>query len=350
MVAVSGDALRRLPLAADGASWWERHLDVIITIAIVVVAAMIVTLIVRRVTRRFVDRLVRRNEERIRKAEEQLGEEPEERSSPIPTVVTPKGVTARLSKLGPEGERFSQRAQTLGSVLRNVATVTIWVIAVLIILGELNISVAPLLASAGVLGVALGFGAQVIVGDILVGMFMIMEDQFGVGDVVDMGEAVGVVEEVTLRVTRLRDVEGTVWYVRNGQVQQVGNMSQLWARVILDIGVAYDTDIEEASKLIKRVADDVWHEEADGARVLEEPSIWGLEQFGADAILIRLAVKTRPGEQWAVARRIRAGVKTAFDEAGIDIPFPQRSIWVNPVAGGSETSAAGDSDVTPTPG
>jgi len=325
-------------VAVDVSSWWENNDQRIITIVVTLAAALIVTWIVRRAIRHLVERIVRAGEERQRAAEAALGASADDAEPPAPgeraarraAAGPPRTRSGPLSVLPPPGERIGQRARTLGSVLRNAATIVIWVIAGLIILGEFEVNLAPLLAGAGVAGVALGFGAQYIVRDLLSGIFILMEDQYGVGDVVDLGEATGVVEEVSLRVTRLRDVRGTVWYVPNGQIARVGNQSQFWARVILDIGVAYDTDVEAASCLIKRVADEVWHASHDDAHVLEEPSIWGVEDLGADAVVIRLAVKTRPGEQWAVARHIRAGVKTAFDEAGIVIPFPQRTIWVHP--------------------
>jgi len=333
-------------VAVDVSSWWENNDQRIITIVVTLAAALIVTWIVRRAIRHLVERIVRAGEERQRAAEAALGGLPDERETPTPgeraarraAAGPPRTKAGPLSVLPPPGERIGQRARTLGSVLRNAATIVIWVIAGLIILGEFDVDLAPLLAGAGVAGVALGFGAQYIVRDLLSGIFILMEDQYGVGDVVDLGEATGVVEEVSLRVTRLRDVRGTVWYVPNGQIARVGNQSQFWARVILDIGVAYDTDVEAASRLIKRVADEVWHAGHDDAHVLEEPSIWGIEELGADSVVIRLAVKTRPGEQWAVARHIRAGVKTAFDEAGIVIPFPQRTIWVHP--GGAALDAS----------
>lgn len=329
------------PAAAEAPSWFERNDGRLITIAVTVVAAIVLTWMVRRATRHLVERIVRSGEERQRLAEEEPGTRTAADGAGRP-VPPPRTKAGPLGVLPPPGERSGQRARTLGSVLRNAATIAIWVIAGLVILGEFDVSLAPLLAGAGVAGVALGFGAQYLVRDLLSGIFILMEDQYGVGDVVDLGEAVGTIEEVTLRVTRLRDVRGTVWYVPNGQIVRVGNQSQFWARVILDIGVAYDADVEEASRIIKRVADDVWHASLDDAHVLEEPTIWGVEELGVDSVLIRLAVKTKPGEQWMVARHIRAGVKKAFDEAGIVIPFPQRTIWVNPT-GPAQTS--GD-DVT----
>ena len=214
-------------------------------------------------------------------------------------------------------------------MLKGITSGVIYLIAILVALGEFEINLGPLIAGAGIAGVAIGFGAQSLVRDFLSGIFMLTEDQFGVGDVVDVGEASGTVEAVSLRTTKLRDVEGVVWYVPNGEIRRVGNKSQLWARAIMDIEVAYDTDLDHAADIIKGVADRVWEEQHEEATVLEEPAIWGVQNFGADAIAIRLAVKTEPGEQWATARLLRGRIKTAFDEAGIDIPFPQRTVWLH---------------------
>src|SRR5690606_34641322 len=180
------------------------------------------------------------------------------------------------------------RATTLGVVLRSLAGFVVWTIAVLTILGEIGINLGPLIAGAGLAGVALGFGAQSLVKDFLAGMFMLIEDQYGVGDVIDVGEASGTVEAVSLRTTRLRDVNGTVWHVPNGQILRVGNMSQQWARALLDVSVAYGTDLDEAQRLIKEVADEVWRDRRWVGLVLEEPEVWGVEDIGPDGITIRL--------------------------------------------------------------
>jgi len=222
--------------------------------------------------------------------------------------------------------RHQQRVDTLATVLRNVVSVIIWVVAVLIILSDLGVDLAPLLASAGVATVVIGFGAQQVVRDYLAGLFMLLEDQFGVGDVIDMGEATGTVESVSLRVTRLRDVEGVVWWVPNGQVTRVGNKSQQWSRALLDVAVAPDTDIAGATEVIQQTADDMWHDSAWSNRLLAEPEVWGVEDIGQAGILIRLVVKTVPLEQWDVARELRARLKQAFDAAGIKLPVQQQRI------------------------
>jgi small conductance mechanosensitive channel len=225
-------------------------------------------------------------------------------------------------------ERRHQRAETIGSVLRNGVSITVFSIAFIEVLGKLGIDLGPIVASAGVVGIALGFGAQNLVKDFLSGIFMILEDQYGVGDVIDVGEASGTVEAVGLRTTRLRDVNGTVWYVRNGEIIRVGNKSQGWSRALLDVPVAYGAEVSEAQQIIKEVADSVWHDPAWAGKVLEEPEVWGVEDLGVDGVQIRLVVKTAPLAQWEVARELRKRIKTAFDENGIEIPYKQHTIWM----------------------
>ena len=225
-------------------------------------------------------------------------------------------------------ERRRQRTETIGSVLRSVTSVLVVTVGTAMVLGELGLQLGPLIASAGIVGVALGFGAQNLVKDFLNGIFMILEDQYGVGDAIDAGEASGIVEAVNLRTTRLRSVDGTVWHVRNGEILRVGNMSQGWSRALLDVSVAYDTDTDLAAGVLKGVADGVWQDEELGALVLEEPEVWGVEDLGVDGIAIRLVVKTAPLEQWRVARELRRRIKPAFAEHGIEIPFPQRTLWL----------------------
>ena len=222
--------------------------------------------------------------------------------------------------------RAAARAQTLAQVLRSVTTGLIWTIAAITILGELGINLGPLIASAGIAGVALGFGAQSLVKDFLSGFFMLVEDQYGVGDIVDLGEAAGTVEAVSLRTTRLRDVNGTVWHVPNGAVTRVGNNSQQWARALLDVSVVYGTDIERAERLIKDTADGLWNDPEWGEKILEAPEVWGVEQLAADAIHIRLVVKTQPAQQFAVTRELRSRLLKAFQANGIEVPTGQRVV------------------------
>jgi small-conductance mechanosensitive channel len=228
--------------------------------------------------------------------------------------------------------RAEQRMTALTSVLRSVASFVIFLIAGFMILDVVGLNIAPLLAGAGIIGIALGFGAQSLVKDFLSGLFILVEDQFGVGDIVDLGQqTAGTVEAVSLRTTRLRSVDGTVWHVPNGEIRRVGNKSQHWSRALLDIDVAYDTDIEHAKQVIQAVADELWKERED---ILEEPEVWGVESLGPNSVVIRLVVKTRPSDQYDVSRELRQRLKAAFEVEGIGIPFPQQMIWHRDGAGG----------------
>jgi len=221
--------------------------------------------------------------------------------------------------------RAEQRIAALTSVMRSVLSFVIFLIAGLLILGEVGLELGPLLAGAGLIGVALGFGAQSLVKDFLSGLFILVEDQFGVGDIVDLDQQTsGTVEAVSLRTTRLRSVDGTVWHVPNGDIRRVGNKSQHWSRSLLDIDVAYETDIEHAKTVIKRVADGLWEERDE---IIEEPEVWGVETLGPHSVVIRLVVKTRPSDQYAVSRELRQRLKAAFDAEGIEIPYPQQTVW-----------------------
>ena len=224
--------------------------------------------------------------------------------------------------------RAESRAETLGHVLRSIVVALVWTFAALIVLGEIGVNLGPLIAGAGIGGVALGFGAQSIVKDFLSGLFMLIEDHYGVGDVVDLGYATGTVEQVSLRSTTIRDVKGTVWHVPNGEISRVGNFSQLWSRALIDIEVAYDTDLRLAMGVIQRVANEFWEDpEWGGDELAECPDVWGVQSLGASGIALRVAVKTEPSVQWSVERELRLRLKEAFDEASIEIPFPQTTVW-----------------------
>ena len=271
-------------------------------IALVVVLALIASRLLSKVIREFVEGVEKAT---LRRG---LGEADDHGS---------------LMVTGQLGDRAHQRAETLAAVLRSLGRAVIFVVAALTVLGELDINLGPLLAGAGIVGVAVGFGAQTLVRDFLSGVFMLIEDQFGVGDVIDAGEASGVVEGVSLRTTRLRDVEGTVWHIPNGEIKRVGNKSQDWSRAVLDIQVTYGTDVRQAERVIKDVADAVWHDDRWSTMVLEEPEVWGVEGLGSTGITIRLVVKTRPGDQTLVLRALRRKIMGAFGEAGIQVPTVQ---------------------------
>ncbi len=219
-------------------------------------------------------------------------------------------------------ERRSQRARTIGSVLKSLVTFVVFGFALIYVLKVLGVDLAPLIASAGVVGVAIGFGAQNLVRDFLSGMFMMIEDQYGVGDWVDLGEASGSVETVGLRVTTLRDLNGTVWYVRNGEILRVGNSSQGYAVAVVDLPIAHSSDVKKALQVAADVAVEAASREPLSKDVLEPPEMLGVDQITADTITLRLTAKVRPGQQWTVQRKLRADIKRAYDVEDIKPPYP----------------------------
>ena len=323
---------------AESSEIWVKPLKILLIFFV----AWLINRTVRGLIDRGVQRMLASHDAKAEEAKAILTEEPQ--NGPFDAL---RALAQRRALRAAEhAERNKQRTQTLGTVGRSVASLVIYTMAGLMALSEFSINLGPLIASAGILGIALGFGAQSLVRDFLTGIFMLVEDQYGVGDIVDVGDAAGVVEEVKLRTTKIRDVNGTLWHIPNGEIRRVANKSQDWARAVLDIDVAYDTDLNHAMAVIKGVADELWHESLENATILEEPEIWGVERFGADSIAIRLVLKVEPSEQWATAREVRRRLKPAFDEAGIEIPFPQRTIWINetPNAKSGLTRASAPSD------
>ena len=298
-----------------------------VSILLIVVVAGVVLALLHRVIDRFVSSLAGQGDP-SRRIKRTL------RRSPIVAQSLPDAVL----DTGAVSIRSAARAQTLGHVLHSIAAFAVWSIAIIMILGELGVNLGPLIATAGIAGIALGFGAQSLVKDFLAGIFIIVEDQYGVGDIIDVGElsntpVSGTVESVSLRSTKLRSVNGTVWHVPNGAVLRVGNMSQQWARAVLDVSVAYGSDLGLAQAEIKRVADELWHDEGWAGQVLEEPEVWGVEELAPDGVTIRLVVKTQPAEQFKVLRELRTRIKAALDAAGVEIPTAQRTVWVRRAPG-----------------
>ncbi|WP_319019086.1 mechanosensitive ion channel family protein [Microbispora sitophila] len=215
-------------------------------------------------------------------------------------------------------ERRRARAETMGSVLRSLASVVILGTAALMVFAKLGVELAPLLTSVGIIGVAVGFGAQELVKDFIAGMFMLLEDQYGVGDVIDTGVAVGTVEAVTLRITRLRDADGKVWYVRNGTITRIGNESQGWSRALVDVPVPYDSDVATVRELLNDLAHDLWEDpEYRDTVIVEEPQVFGLESVSGSSVIFRISAKTVPARHLEVARELRLRVKRAFDEKSL---------------------------------
>jgi small conductance mechanosensitive channel len=293
-------------LAAEGRGLGDlvaRHREVLVVTPLRVLLILALALLLRHLVHRAVTRAVRSTAD-----------------NDVPLVLRP--LTERLGNgvletAGLLSERRRQRAETVGSLLRSVSSLVIGVLALMLVLGEVGFQLGPFIAGAGIVGVALGFGAQNLVKDFLSGIFMLLEDQYGVGDVVDLGEASGTVESVGLRTTRLRDANGTVWYVRNGEVLRVGNRSQGFAQVIIDLPVPYDADLAAVGAQMKDAADELARDEQWRETVLEQPELLGVEKIGEDGVVLRLTVKVRPADQWRVARELRRRMAARLDPDGL---------------------------------
>ena len=297
--------------AAKDAPFWETARDWLLGVPLQILFILVSAVVIQLVLTWSIRRVVRRASERAK----------HERLAQMRMVTR----TAELSDLL-LNQRTEQRASAIGTLLRSVVAITVWTIAMLTILPLLGIDIAPLLASAGVIGVALGFGAQTLVKDYLSGIFMIIEDQYGVGDVVDVGPVIGTVEEVALRFTRLRDMSGVVWYVRNGEILRVANRSQGWTLAIVDIPIAYNENIDRVREIVDQVAVDMDEDPNYDELLLGKPTFAGVESVSGEAVVIRITAKAAPEQQVNVARTIRERMKLAFDRAGIVVPVLVRQL------------------------
>ena len=226
-----------------------------------------------------------------------------------------------------DGKAQEKRRKTLEGVLTSTLNIIIWIIAGLIIISEFGINVGPLLAGAGILGVAIGFGAQYMIRDFLAGLFIILEDQYRVGDVVCFDGTCGGVEEINLRRTILRDLDGVQHIIPNGEIKKASNLTKGFARVNLNIGVAYKENLEKVIKILNQVGqklaeDNQWKED-----ITKPPQVLGVDDFADSAIIIKILGETKPLRQWDITRELRKRIKIAFDKERIEIPFPQMSIW-----------------------
>ena len=289
-----------------------------------VLVIVLLALLTRRIVHKAIDGLIDRLMSE-RSSEEKDAVRAAEASS---SMLRREVLSGKLASLRNRTDRARQRAKTLGMLFKSIASAAVGTVTLMMLLGEFDINLGPLLAGAGILGLGIGFGSQSLVRDLLSGIFMLIENQYGVGDYIDVGEANGTVESLGLRTTRLRDKYGTLWHIPNAEIRRVGNMTQSFSKIPMEIDVAYDTDLDLAMETMKTVADGVWNEQLEEATIVEEPAVSGIQNFGADGITIRLSVKTEPGEQWSTARVLRKRLKEAFDEAGIEIPFPQRTVWL----------------------
>ncbi|MGW6529466.1 mechanosensitive ion channel family protein [Streptomyces venezuelae] len=330
---VPGSSANHAVIAAPG--WLGDHADIVIGIPLRILLIVVGAMIVRALAKKAITRVV----QRILQPPEQTGEA--RRTSRGPAVLHRDRSRAK--------ERREQRARTIGSVLSSIVTVVVGVMATAMLLDQVGIALGPLLASAGVVGLAIGFGAQNLVADYLSGMLIMLEDQYGVGDSVDLGEAVGEVEHVGLRLTQVRDLNGGLWHIRNGEILRVRNDSQEWARAVLDVSVAYECNLDTVYRVLEEAGRDMREDPKFAPALLEDPSVWGVQSLEPDGVVVRVAVKTAPLQQWAVTRELRRRVKEALDAAGIDIPFQQRTVWIrsdsdNDNGGngdGSDTAGAG---------
>lgn len=227
-----------------------------------------------------------------------------------------------------EKARVVQRTRTIGSVLSNFITWGISIFATIVVLSELGVAVGGLIAGAGIIGAALGFGAQSLVRDLISGLFIVFEDQYGVGDVVDLGEVKGSVEVVGLRVTQIKDFEGTLWYVRNGEISRVGNKSQGWSRVVLDLALDSDTDREKAKKSLLTAAKAVTASKDFVDEVLSEPEVWGIQAFNGDEVVLRLVIKVDHKHHDDIARALREQVLTEVKKAKFVLSSGRQSVFV----------------------
>jgi small conductance mechanosensitive channel len=221
-----------------------------------------------------------------------------------------------------------KRAETLTRTLGHFATIVVWFFAGMMILKELGVDIGPVLAGAGIAGLAVGFGAQSLVKDFLSGIFIIIENEFRVGDVVRIADTAGLVEKITLRTTTLRDLEGKVHIIPNGQIEVVTNMTKEWSRFLIDVGVAYKEDVDYVMDVLGEVGEGMEKDEDYGPLILEPLQILGVDSFGDSSVNIRVMFTTQPLQQWTVGREFRRRIKKAFDEKGIEIPFPHRTVYL----------------------
>jgi small-conductance mechanosensitive channel len=307
--------------AGDAAGWveenWSTWLNTSLRIALILVVALVLRMLLRRALTKLIERMNR-------------------------SAQAVEGTA--LAGLLVNAERRRQRSEAIGSVLRSVSSFVILGTAGLMILGAFKIDLAPLLASAGVAGVAIGFGARNLVTDFLSGVFMIMEDQYGVGDSVDAGVASGEVIEVGLRVTKLRGDNGEIWYVRNGEIKRIGNLSQGWATATVDVMVRSSENLDDVRSVIGEVADDLAKSEPWNEQLWGPVEVLGLNEVLLDSMTVRVSAKTMPGKALGVERELRWRIKQAFDAAGIRIvgglpPATEAAAALDPTAGMAAPSA-----------
>jgi small conductance mechanosensitive channel len=310
----------------SGSQWFANSSYVLVIKPLRILLIVLLALLVRWLLHRAIRRLT--------STSSQLG---------IPGVLKPlreRIPTSAMESSAVVPERRQQRAEAIGSVLRSFVTAVVMTTAALFVLGEFGFNLGPLLASAGIVGVALGFGAQTLVKDLITGLFMLIEDQYGVGDTVDLGEATGVVEAVGLRITTVRDARGVLWYIRNGEVVRVGNKSQGWAMVVIDIPVGF-VSVEQATSVLQTAALGVAENPEFATQILEPPEVLGVEQMTVDGAVIRTIAKTTADGQFPVQRELRRALTEALEDSGIAERIAASRMYPRPAAPPSTATPGG---------
>lgn len=288
---------------SNGDGQLARTADVFFATPARIVLILLVAFVIYRFTRKLTDRFVARMEVEVRRRVD--------RGHELGTNAgTPRAETRRM-----------QRLHAIGGAIRSALGVVIWLTAFLLALSQ-AVDLRPILAGAGLAGLVIGFGAQNLIRDFLAGISMLVEDQFGVGDWIEVDSKAGEVENVGLRVTRMRDIDGVVWHIPNGEMKTVGNLSQRWARATLDVPFALDTDIPRARRVVQEVADGMADDREWGEDIIGPPEIWGVQHWGPDGLSLRLVIPTRPLRNWDVNRQLRERLKYAFEREGIRMPAP----------------------------
>ncbi|MCV7153241.1 mechanosensitive ion channel family protein [Mycolicibacterium pyrenivorans] len=296
--------------------WTETSRHWLVEVPLRITIYVVVALIARYFLHRMIDRATGRSRKK--------GDVDRQTAAGKPPLLRHLRDRVPTSASGPEvAERRLQRAQTIGSVLKSTVSIVLLTWIVLAILNVVGVNIAPFIASAGVIGLAIGFGAQNLVRDFVTGVFMLLEDQYGVGDFVDLGEATGEVQSVGLRITTVRDIDGTLWYVRNGEIARVGNMSQEYAVARIEVPVALTADVDMAEQVALDAAEAAVADPAMAEKVLGRPEMLGVQELSPDLLTLRMTLKTRPNAQWAVQRKLRREILRAYDEHDIELPYPR---------------------------
>lgn len=243
-----------------------------------------------------------------------------------------------------------KRSGTLIAIVRKAGVVTIWSFIVMLVLMQVGVDIAPLIAGAGIVGLAVGFGAQELVRDVITGFFILLEDQIRTGDVAIINGVGGLVESISLRTIALRDLSGTVHTFQNGKISSLSNMTKGWSAMVFDVGVAYKEDTDEVSRVMKSVADELQQDTAYAAKILEPIEIFGVDEFGDSAVVIKARIKTLPIEQWNIGREYRRRLKKAFDARNIEIPFPHQTLYWGDASPPFEVKVLADSSQRETNG